>query len=81
MLTTFGKKAKISLIWIKPETGAAPLYKQRGERNEETLQSILSISGREGTVEAFQRKERGDLGNYQCVFSSTEEKSTGLADG
>ena len=31
LLTTSWKKDKISLIWIKPNAGAVPLYKQKGE--------------------------------------------------
>lgn len=30
LLTTVGKKDKISLIWIKPTAGNVPLYKQKG---------------------------------------------------
>ena len=30
MLTSAGKKDKISLIWIKPKAGVVPLYKQKG---------------------------------------------------
>ena len=31
MLTISWKKDKISLIWVKPNAGVVPLYKQKGE--------------------------------------------------